>query len=264
MKINIAGGRGIMGKVHKPMFENAGHEVIISGRKTSPSLEKAAEISDLTIVSVPILVTEDVIKKVAPYSDALMDFTGLKVFSIDAMLKYSNKGCEVGGLHPLYGDIKSLEGRTVIYCPTEYSGKKCSLVLDAFKQAGVKIKNMDSGKHDFFVGGIAQNARVMIFEAFALLIKEYGLSAGELYEIAPGPTKILLDLIARQVNEKNDKLYQDMQKYNFSTHQIKKDLVEILRKEIKNIENTPLDIRELFGCLLLKQAQDRAKELIEK
>ncbi len=63
MKINIAGGRGIIGGVHKPIFENAGHEVIISGRYSSPSLEEAAQQSDLTIVSVPIDAAESVIKK---------------------------------------------------------------------------------------------------------------------------------------------------------------------------------------------------------
>jgi len=43
MIINIAGGTGPMGRTHKPIFEAAGHEVIISGRNTNPSLEQAAQ-----------------------------------------------------------------------------------------------------------------------------------------------------------------------------------------------------------------------------
>ncbi len=262
MKINIAGGTGIMGKVHKPMFESRGHEVIISGRSTSPNLEEAARISDLTIVSVPVPATEEIIKRVAPYANALMDFTGLKIFPIKAMLQYSGKDCEVGGLHPLYGKVESLEGRTVVYCPTSRSREKCDKVIDAFQKSGLKIKRMDPLAHDLHVGGISQNARSIIFEAFALLMERSGISAVELYEISPPPTKILLDLIARQVDEKNDELYQDMRDYNPSTSQITQYLAEALDETSK--KDVPKRIRNLFGEDLLKEAQLSAKALIDK
>jgi len=261
MKINIAGGSGIMGKVHKPMFESAGHEVIISGRTSSPNLEEAAQTSDLTIVSVPISVTNEVIKRVAPYCNAIMDFTGLKVFPIEAMLKYSNENCEVGGLHPLYGDVLSIKGRTVIYCPTPRSGNKCEAIVDAFEKSGVKIKKMGFQTHDLLVAGIAQNARTTIFEAFAGLMEEYDLSPSELYEISPPPTKILLDLIARQVDMKNDSLYRDMQRYNPSTKEITKCLINSLNSS--GAEDTPQRIRARFGESFLKESQSRARLLIE-
>jgi len=251
-----------MGKVHKPVFESAGHKVIISGRLTIPFLEEAAQRSDLTIVTVPIPVTEAIIKRVAPYCGALMDFTGLKMDPIEAMLKYSNKNCEVGGLHPLYGDLLSLKGRTVVYCPTNRSGNKCNAIIDSFKKSGVNIKRMDPQSHDLLVGGIAQNARLILFEAFAGLMKKYDLSAGELYEISPPPTRILLDLIARQADEKNDSLYRDMRRYNPSTKEITKYLANALNPY--GTENIPKKIRSLFGESFLKESQDRARALIDK
>lgn len=263
MKINIAGGTGVMGKVHKPVFENMGHEVIISGRSTVPNLEEAAKISDLTIVSVPIPVTEEIIKRVAPYSNALMDFTGLKVFPVQAMLRYSRDNCEVGGLHPLYGDVKSLEGRTVVYCPTDRSRKKCDMIIDAFQKSGLKIKRTDPLSHDLVVGGIAQNARSIMLEAFGLLMEENGISAKELYSISPPPTRILLDLLARQADERNDELYQAMRDYNPSTFQITQHLHDALDYST-NGKNVPQRIRNLFGDDLLREAQSRAKNLIEK
>ena len=259
MKINIAGGSGIMGKVHKPIFESAGYEVIISGRTSSPSLEEAAKISDLTIVSVPIPATEEIIKRVAPYCSALMDFTGLKVFPIKAMMEYSNENCEVGGLHPLYGERL---GRTVVYCPTNRSGDRCNMVIDAFEKSGVKIKKMDAQSHDLFVGGIAQNARLILFEAFAGLLERYNLSAEDLYEISPPPTKILLDLLSRQVDERYDSLYKDMRDYNPSTKEITQYLANVLNSP--RPENTPKKIRALFGESLLKEAQNKARLLIDK
>ena len=261
MKINIAGGTGVMGKVHRDLFEKAGHEVILSGRSTSPGLEEAAQDSDLTIVSVPIHATKQLIKTIAPYSSALMDLTGLKVFPIKAMLKYSRESCEVGGLHPLYGDVASLEGQTIVYCPTERSGEKCRTVLDAFQKSGLKIKTMNPKAHDLYVGGIAQNARVIALQAFALLMEGNGLSAKELYEISPPPTKILLDLIARQADEKNDELYQDMRDYNHSTPKV----IQYLGETLGSSEGAdiPQRIRNLFGDSLLREAQARAKTLVD-
>jgi len=257
MKINIAGGSGIMGKVHKPIFESAGHEVIISGRTSSPTLEEAARISDLTIVSVPISATEVMIKRVAPHCNALMDFTGLKVFPIESMLKYSNENCEVGGLHPLYGEVL---GRTIVYCPTKRSGNKCNMIIEAFEKSGLKIKRMDPQSHDMLVGGIAQNARLMLFEAFARLMEKYDIPARELYEISPPPTRILLDLIARQIDKKNDSLYRDMREYNSSTEEITNYLINTLNSP--SAEDIPNKIRTLFGESFLKESQNRARLLI--
>ncbi|MBI2046907.1 prephenate dehydrogenase/arogenate dehydrogenase family protein [Candidatus Pacearchaeota archaeon] len=261
MKINIAGGRGLVGRIHQPIFENAGHEVIISGRKTSPNLEEAAKICDLTIVSVPINAARESIKIVAPYCTAIMDFTTTKILPVNAMLKYTSKDCEVGGLHPLYGDVSSIKGRTIIYCPTKRSGKKCEEIVKNLEQAGAKIKQMSPEQNDLLVAGFLQNARTRFLEAYGLLLKRTGLTIQELYEISPPPTRILLDLIARQVNEKNDKLYNDMRKFNPKDYEIKKQLENCIKEVLQNPVYNPRQIRELFGNELEK-AQKRIKDLI--
>src|SRR3989344_324312 len=125
MKINIVGGSGIMGSVHSQVFESLGHEVIISGRNSNPSIEESSINSDVTIISVPITAVEEVIKRVAPHCKALLDFTSVKTKPLKLMLEYSNRECEVAGLHPLYGPVSSIKGRTIIYCKTEKSGKTC-------------------------------------------------------------------------------------------------------------------------------------------
>ncbi len=257
MKINIVGGSGIMGSVHKPVLEAAGHKVIISGRNSTPTMEEAAQNSDLTIISVPIPVTEDVIKKIASHCTAIMDFTSLKNFPLNAMLKYSPKNCEVGGLHPLYGSVSSIKDETVIYCPTERSGKKCQEIIDALKLAGAEIITATPEEHDLKIA-LTQNARIKILEAYALLIKDSKMTIEEAYKFSPPPTKKILDLIARQVNENNDEMYKAMQKYNPSDKKIKENLIKIL----KNPENAPEKIRELFNDNL-KSAQERAKKAIE-
>ena len=84
----------------------------------------------------------------------------------------------------------------------------------------------------------------------------------ELYEISPPPTRILLDLMARQADGKNDELYQTMREYNPSTSQITQYLTDALSSTSR--KDVPQRIRNLFGDDLLKEAQSRAKNLIER
>jgi prephenate dehydrogenase len=250
MLINIAGGRGPMGQTHKPVFEAAGHEVIISGRKTKPGLEEAAAIADLTIITVPISCTNEVIHLLAPYSKALVDFTGVKIHPINAMLNYSNESCEVGGLHPLYGLRNSIKNETIIYCPTYRSGEKCNKIISALEKAGAKILIMTPEKHDKFMD-LTQNQRIIMLKKYIAQLKESQLSIQEVYDVSPVPTRIILDLLARQVDEKNGSMYEEMIEYNHFTS--KRGLHSLM---------TPAEIRNFFGDLL-RPAQGRAKKYIE-
>jgi prephenate dehydrogenase len=259
MKINLSGGTGEMGRIHKPIFEAAGHEVILSGRKTSPGLEEAAKQTDLTIVSVPIGTTEERIKRVAPYCSAIMDFTGVKEMPINAMLKYSNPDCEVAGLHPLYGDVSEGTERTVIYCPTERIGEKVHGVLDSFIKSGINIRGMTPAEHDRAMEK-AQNARTEVLEMYARQVMASGLSFRDFYTISPPPTRVILDLIARQFDEKNDGLYSDMSEFN-QFHQDTLDSLFTQKKYPSHTDETRKKVREYFGDEL-KNAQKRAAKLI--
>lgn len=258
MLINIAGGNGPMGSVHKPILEKAGHKVIISGRNSSPDFEEAARISDLTIVTVPIPATEAMIQRVAPHCRAIMDFTGIKTQPIEQMVKYSNPKCEVRGLHPLYGQVSSIEGKTIIDCPTSRPQTKCLEVISAFKNSGAIIKTMIPERHDHLMA-LTQNARVQLLTAYASLLTDSGVSFQDIYDVSPPPTKIILDLIARQVDSTNQQMYHDMQKFNPHTPGVAEDLKLYLS------ESDPLTdfslIRDFFGEKL-QSSQDRAKKLM--
>lgn len=258
MIINIAGGTGPMGRTHTPVFEAAGHRVVISGRKTKPNLEEAAQNSDLTIISVPIHYTEAMIQTLAPYCSAIMDFTGLKKFPVDAMLKYSKPDCEVGGLHPLYGELSSIRGESVVYCPTSRSGSRCNQVVKSLMQAGAKIIIQTPEEHDFKMA-LTQISRIKLLEAYALLLENTQVPIKELYNLSPPPTKIILDLIARQFNSGNDDMYREMSQFNPFAIGIEQKLQTML----VNLDNIPKKIREYFREEL-KPAQERAKKLIEQ
>jgi hypothetical protein len=189
-----------------------------------------------------------------------MDFTSLKVFPIKAMLNYSKVTCEVGGLHPDYGEVSSIKGRTIIYCPTERSNKKCDEIVSSFEQAGAIIKRMSPETHDFLVGGVIQYARVKLLKTFALLVKNSGRTIQEIYDISPPPTRILLDLLARQSDEEKDDLYEEMREFNPLTQKITQGLLDAFKRA--DDKDAPRRIRELYGDRL-KESQESARGLIE-
>jgi prephenate dehydrogenase len=244
MIINIAGGTGIMGRTHKPIIENAGHKVILSGRETSPGLEEAAQMSDLTIVSVPIPAAGAMIKRLAPYCKAIMDFTGIKIQPIVAMSSYVPETCETGGMHPVYREFSP--GATLAYCRTDKSGERCQAFINIMQNAGARIKIMSPVEHDRYMD-VVQNQRAIMLKELITEMKAGKWTIKEAYEMSPMPTRIMLDLLARQVDEENKTMYEEMIEHNFFT-----------RQRPRKQTLTPSQIREYFGDEL-KPAQERAK-----
>jgi len=118
-KVGIIGGTGGMGRWFARFFTQEDHPVFVSGRSRGPSLSEMAGACSLVIVSVPIGVTCDVIRKVGPFmkeDSLLMDLTSLKAEPMRAMLESSVS--EVIGLHPLFGPSQpSLAGQNIALCP---------------------------------------------------------------------------------------------------------------------------------------------------
>ena len=261
----MVGGSGAMGRTHGPELEMQGHEVIISGRNSKMTPIEAAKVADMTIISVPIRNTEQAIREVAPYSKAIMDFTGIKVLPLKWMEKYSKPGSEIGGLHPLYAEGKSLADKTIIYCPTERSGKKCGEILSSFEKQGAYVERMNADKHDYLMAFV-QNLRRSVLSGYGLALSrledEIGLDCETIYKCSPSPTQKILISLARQSDSKNDEMYRDMREFN--PYQRRVD--EIFKDCFWNAnhrEDTPDKIRDFFGEFLEK-AQNMAKSYINQ
>jgi chorismate mutase/prephenate dehydrogenase len=116
--VAIVGGRGGMGRVMSRVFEDLGHRVLVVDVDTSLRAEEAAAMADVTIVSVPIDVTEEVVRAVGPHvrEDALLaDVTSIKEGPVAAMLAASRGS--VVGTHPMFGpNVHTLQGQRVVLC----------------------------------------------------------------------------------------------------------------------------------------------------
>lgn len=116
--IAVIGGRGGMGAMLARMFGDLGHQVLVSDHLTDLTPGDAAALADVTVISVPIDVTEEVIRLVGPHvrEDALlMDVTSVKTGPVRVMLE-STRGAVVG-THPMFGpSVHSLQGQRTVLC----------------------------------------------------------------------------------------------------------------------------------------------------
>jgi chorismate mutase/prephenate dehydrogenase len=104
--IGIIGGTQGMGAFLARVFENGGFPVETMGLGEGASAIEVASRHDLVVVSVPIDITVDVVKEIAPHvkpGACLMDITSIKRAPLEAMLAAAPEGVDVVGTHPMFG-----------------------------------------------------------------------------------------------------------------------------------------------------------------
>jgi chorismate mutase/prephenate dehydrogenase len=117
--VAIVGGRGGMGKRLAELFRVLGHRVLIADLGTELSPIEAAKAAQVTIISVPISATLQVIDELGPHVPAdglLMDVTSLKQAPLARMLAACS--ASVLGTHPMFGPgVHTFQGQRVVLCP---------------------------------------------------------------------------------------------------------------------------------------------------
>jgi len=216
--VGIIGGTGGMGQWFKTFFEKEGCTVLIASRRTRLKIEECAKKCDIVVITVPINVTVDVIKRVAPLikdGSLLMDLTSLKKEPVAAMLKYSKEDVEVIGTHPVFGpSAKSFKNQTIVLCPAR--GKKwlgwLKTKLDKHR-AKIKISNPEH--HDkmmSIIQGIMHFSSISICHA----LNELGVDIWESQDYSSPIYKLRMDMVGRILNQ-DPNLYADIEILNPET-----------------------------------------------
>ncbi|MGD8452156.1 MAG: bifunctional chorismate mutase/prephenate dehydrogenase [Phycisphaerae bacterium] len=117
--VAVIGGEGAMGRCLVEMFSDLGHTVMVADLNTRLTPAEAAAVADVVVISVPIDVTEQVVRELGPLvrADALlMDVTSVKTEPLRAMMEAST--ASVVGTHPLFGpSVHSLQGQRIVLTP---------------------------------------------------------------------------------------------------------------------------------------------------
>ncbi len=150
--IAVIGAKGKMAKEFVKLFKKAEIVVLEVDVKTKLTLAQALSQADITIVSVPISVTVDVLTEVlkcAKPSSLVADLTSIKLPIEKAFVSSNRTDIEMVGLHPMFGPsmIADMRGQIVAYCPFK-TGTLTKWLTLFFKSHGALLKKTSAHEHD--------------------------------------------------------------------------------------------------------------------
>ncbi|MDX7993013.1 bifunctional chorismate mutase/prephenate dehydrogenase [Xenorhabdus littoralis] len=167
----IVGGSGKMGKLFGRLLTLSGYDVKVFEVGDWNNTELLAD-AGMVIVSVPIHLTEKVIRRLPPLREEciLVDLASIKQRPLNAMLEV-HKG-PVLGLHPMFGpDVGSFAKQVVVYCngrnPESY---KC--FLEQITIWGARLQQISAEEHDKNMGFIQALRHFTTFSYGRHLAKE--------------------------------------------------------------------------------------------
>ncbi len=147
--VAVIGAHGEFGQLLVRLFGDLGHHVLSVDVDTALTARAAAAMADVTVVCVPIGVTEQVIADVGAHvrEDALlMDVTSVKSAPVAAMLAHTRGS--VVGTHPMFGPgVHTLQGQRVVLCPAR-GDAWAEWVRQAFSARGLTITEATPEQHD--------------------------------------------------------------------------------------------------------------------
>lgn len=246
--IGIIGGRGTLGQIFKQAFETAGCEVLISGRKpdgkTVLSNKTLVQKADIVIITVFLKDTLAVIAEIAPLlnkKQLLCDFTSLKTEPVRAMLQSK---AEVVGLHPMFGAVKSLEGKNIFACPVR-SKRWWPWLKKTLQNFGLNVHTISPDRHDE-LAAIHQSTTHLISISLAELLKKRGIKAQDLFAISSPSTQLAL-LTAGRLLAQDHEMYADIQLQNPHTLATLNDFEDIFSELTARIatKDRPAFLKEL-------------------
>lgn len=176
----IIGGGGGMGIQYSNLFSASGHQVRILDKNDWHRAEDLFRAVDLVIVSVPINLTETVIRKAAPFMPdyaVLADFTSNKKDALRSMVD-AHPG-PVVGLHPMHGpDLQNLSKQLMIYSHGR-DEDAYTWVLNQFQLWGMRLLQVDPDRHDR-VMHMVQGLRHFVALLHGSFMKDFDLKPEEI------------------------------------------------------------------------------------
>lgn len=147
--VAVIGGHGGIGRRMAGLFQDLGHDVLLADLDTELSAVEAARKAHVTLVCVPIEVTEQVVREVGPHvprDGLLMDVTSIKQGPLAAMLEATE--ASVLGTHPMFGPgVHSLQGQRIVVCPGRGEAW-AAWARQTFASRGLVITEASAQEHD--------------------------------------------------------------------------------------------------------------------
>jgi len=186
-----------MGRWFKRFFSEAGHNVLIAGRKTELTYEDVAQRCDVVILSVPLDAAISISKRIGPVmsqNQLLMDFCSLKESILRNML--SSTPAQVTGTHPLFGPFTdSIRGQNIIVCHGRGT-KWLEWLEDEFAKKGGIVTHMDPITHDRNMA-VVQGLTHLLTICLGRTLQKLNMAPSDAVLYSTPVFRLKIDLLAR-------------------------------------------------------------------
>jgi prephenate dehydrogenase len=227
MKVTIIGGAGGMGRWFAGFFRENGVEVRIVDKSEHTEeiatqigvqflntdilkliegeVERKDEIvdTDVLLISVPIDITGRVIERLGlkMHDDSLlMDITSVKKMPIEMMDRFTNKGVEILGTHPLFGPTtKSMQGQTIVFVPSR-KGPLYERMYGMFERNGARIEVLTAEEHDEIMSVILGLTHFILL-SFGITLKNLDFDVERSRKFMSPMYEIIMDFVGRLLHQ---------------------------------------------------------------
>lgn len=250
----IVGGNGGMGRIFANYFENSGYKVFSFGHRGWDKAPEYLKSAKIVIVSVPIDITIDIIKKLSPMlreDQILCDFTSVKTPIVEAMMKYHNG--PVLGLHPMFGpDVKSLVKQVVVTVP-ERDEKASKFLVEQLQIWGATICKCSAKEHDDAMA-IIQALRHFSTYSYGTFLQKLAPDLEKLKSLSSPIYRLELMMVGRLFAQ-DPRLYADIIMSSKHNSDLIENFVNSIKAELEVVKNADVDTfterflktRDFFG-----------------
>lgn len=268
--VAVIGGHGGMGSLLARVFGDLGHQVLVSDVSTPLRPREAAAAADVIVISVPIDVTEEVIRDVGPAvrEDALlMDVTSIKQAPVEAMLAASR--ASVLGTHPMFGPgVHTLQGQRMVLCRAR-GDAWADWVSSMFAARGLVVTETSPEQHDR-VMAVVQVLTHFQTQVLGLALVKVGVPLAETLQFTSPAYLLELYVAARHFAQSPD-LYGAIEARNPRTGDVTdafnaaaRELADILRRDDQaRFQAMFEEVRAFFGPFT-DEAVEQSSYLIDR
>lgn len=232
----IVGGGGEMGRYFAGLFLDSGYRVRILSRGDWDDVEGLCRGIDLAVVSVPIDVTVETIKRLGPHLPEgciLADLTSIKASPMAAMLEFY--GGPVIGLHPLFGPTLSSLDKQIIAVTPGRNTDACRWLVDQLSIWGAVIVTSDPEEHDEIME-IVQTLRHFATFCFGQFLARRKISLDRTLEFSSPIYRLELGMVGRLFAQ-DSALYSEIIFATPSRRKLLMEFIESMDDHVVMLEN---------------------------
>ncbi len=269
--VAIIGGNGGMGRLMARTFADLGHAVMVADLDTELTAQEAARHADVVVISVPIAVTQEVIRAVGPHvrpESLMIDVTSVKEAPLRAMLESTE--ASVVGTHPMFGpNVHSLQGQRVVLCSGR--GDRWEAWLRRmFLARGLEITDATPEQHDKAMG-VVQVLNHFQTQVMGLTLARLGVPVEESLRFA-SPAYLMELYVAGRHFVQSPGLYGPIEMRNPRTAEVTAafrasatELADILDAKDQDAFDAVFDeVRAYYGEKFGREAAEQSSFLIDR